>query len=74
MSLQTISIVKSLVFIFCFMLPPWFLIPKGMKYWEQWKKTKRPVLLSASLSAFMGAIYLFFMGLLITIMRFWGLA
>lgn len=72
--LTFISLSKSLVFFFCFLFPGFVLVPKGLTLWEQWKKTKRPVLLSSAVTCFMGAIFFYIAALLITVRTFLGVA
>ena len=74
MDLQIISILKSAVFFFCFLFAPYVCIPKGMKLWEQWKKTKHLITLSHAITAFATAFFLYVSALMIVIMRFLGVA
>ncbi len=74
MDLQTISILKSVVFFFCFLFAPYVCVPRGMKLWEQWKKTGHLMTLSHAVTAFAGAFFLYVSALMIVIMRFLGLA
>jgi hypothetical protein len=74
MDLQTISILKSALFFFCFFFAPYVCIPKGMKLWEEWKKTGHLMTLSHAITAFAGALFLYVAALMIVIMRFLGLA
>lgn len=74
MDLQIISILKSVVFFFCFLFAPYVCIPKGMKLWEQWKKTGHLMTLSHAVTAFATAAFLYVSALMIVVMRFLGLA
>ena len=73
MGLQTISILKSMVFFFAFLFPAFVGIPKGMKYWEQWKKTKKTMFLSGAITFFMGSVFFYIAALIIVIMGFLGI-
>lgn len=74
MDLQTISILKSAVFFFCFFFAPYVCIPKGMKLLQEWKKTGHLMTLSHAITAFSAAVFLYVSALMIVIMRFLGLA
>ena len=72
MGLQTISILKSVVFFIAFLFPPYICIPKGVQLWERWKKTKEPMALSHAVTAFMAAVFFYILALGIVIMRIVG--
>jgi hypothetical protein len=74
MNLQTISILKSVLFFFFLVLPSYIIAPKVLYTWDQWKKTKKTMYLSHTL--FFGALSVlsYIAALLIVIMRFLGLA
>jgi hypothetical protein len=74
MDLQTISILKSLTFVFFLVLPSYIVVPKMLSTLDQWKKTKKTLYLSHTLLLGSVAILSYIAALLIVIMRFLGLA
>ena len=72
MSLQTISILKSALFFFMFLFPSYVCIPKAIRFWEEWKKTKKLMLLSHAVTFFMGAIFFYVTALVVTILEVLG--
>ncbi|MBX7066487.1 MAG: hypothetical protein K1X28_04595 [Parachlamydiales bacterium] len=74
MDLQTISILKSAVFIFLLILPSYIIVPKMLYTWDQWKKTKKTIYLSHTLMFVSVAALSYIGALMIVIMRFLGLA
>lgn len=73
MDYQTISILKSLVFIVMFILPSHLMLPKGLHFWHQWKKTGKVSHLSNALACGMLIVFFYIGALVIAIMRLIGL-
>jgi hypothetical protein len=57
-----------------FVIPSHVFIPRGLHFWEQWKKTKKTMHLSNAVGFMMGAFFLYVGALLIIIMRLLGMA
>lgn len=74
MDLQTISILKSLTHIFMIALPSYILVPKGVAYWKEWKKTEGTMHLSNALMLLALGALSYAGALVILIMRLLGLA
>ncbi len=74
MDLQTISILKSVTFIFFLVLPSYIIVPKMLHTWDQWKKTNKPIYLSHTLFFCAVAALSYIAALIIVIMRFLGLS
>jgi chromate transport protein ChrA len=74
MSYQTISILKSLIFIVMFVLPSHLLLPKALKFWQQWKETGKVSHLSNALASVMLIVFFYIGALVIAIMRLTGMA
>jgi hypothetical protein len=72
MDLQTISILKSVVFFFMFLFPSYVGIPKAVRFWEEWKNTKKLIFLSHAVTFFVGSIFFYVTALLITILEVLG--
>lgn len=72
MSLQTISLLKSALFFFMFLFPSYVCIPRAIRFWEEWKKTKKSILLSHAVTFFVGAVFFYVTALLITILEVLG--
>lgn len=74
MSLQTISILKSLIHIFMVALPSYILVPKGIAYWKQWRITEKTMYFSNALMLLALAALSYIGAVVILIMRLLGLA
>jgi hypothetical protein len=74
MDLQTISILKSVVFIVMFILPSHLFLPKGVYFWQQWKKTGKVSHLSNAVASGMLVVFFYIGALVIAVMRLVGLA
>lgn len=74
MDLQTVSILKSVMFGFFLVLPSYIIVPKMLSNLDQWKKTNKTIYLSHTLLFGSVAILSYIAALLIVIMRFLGLA
>lgn len=72
MSLETISILKTVLFFFTFLFPAYVCIPKGVQSWEEWKKTRKPMLLSHAVTAFMTAVFLYGLSFVMVLFRWLG--
>lgn len=72
MSLETLSVLKSAVFFFMFLFPSYIGIPKGIRFWGEWKKTKKLIFLSHAVTFFVGSIFFYVIALLITILQVVG--
>lgn len=70
---HTVTILKSVTFIVMFILPSHLFVPKGLHFWEQWKKTGRVSHLSNCVAAFAASVIIYFGLLVITAMRLLGL-
>ncbi len=74
MCYQTISILKSAVFILMFVLPSHLFLPKALHFWHHWKKTGKVSDLSNAVAIGMLAVFFYIGALVIAIMRLVGLA
>lgn len=74
MGYQTISILKSVVFIVMFILPSHLFLPKTLNFWHQWKKTGKVSHLSNAVAGGMLVVFFYIGALVIAIMRLLGLA
>ncbi len=74
MDYQTISILKSIVFILMFVAPSHLILPKGLHFWQQWKKTGKVSHLSNAVASGMLIVFFYIGALVIAIMRLVGLA
>jgi hypothetical protein len=74
MDLQTISVLKTVIFVFFLALPSYIITPKILYTWGQWQKTKKTIYLSHTLFFGAVAVLSYIAALFIVIMRFFGLA
>lgn len=74
MDYHIISVLKSVTFILMLVLPSYLIVPKGLRAWELWKKTTKPIYLSHFLLCMSTAFLSYAAALVVTIMRILGLA
>lgn len=72
MSLQTISILKTVLFFFTFLFPGYVCVPRAVQSWEEWKKTRKPMLLSHAVTFFMLAVFMYISALIMGIFKMLG--
>lgn len=58
MSLEMVSILKSLAFIAMFLIATYLCIPNAIKFWFLWKETKKQKNLSIAINYLIGAFFL----------------
>ena len=74
MDYETISILKSAVFLGVFAIATYICVPKSIYFWELWTKTKKPIHLSNAVGNVMLAFFLYSADFMIMVMRLGGWA